>query len=64
MALVMVVMSVFFADERAANRAAHEICPTTHVARVDGQFRFACHGEEYAVRCEGMLRKECVVEPM
>jgi hypothetical protein len=61
LAIVMAIMYVFFADERAANRAAHEICPDTHVVRVDGQFQFGCGGRDYAVRCDD---GECAAEPL
>jgi hypothetical protein len=59
--IIMVVLYVFFGDERAANRAAHEICPNTHVVRVDDHFQFGCDGHEYAVLCD---RGECAVDPL
>ena len=62
-AIVVGILYVVFGGERAANIAAHEICPSTHVVRADGEFRFACDGQRYVVRCEGRFRKQCTVEP-
>ena len=59
--IVMVIMYFFFADERAANRAAHEICPDTHVIRVDDQYRFGCDGHDYSVVCD---EGKCTVEAL
>ena len=60
-AILMVVFHCLFADERAANRVAHEICPDTHVVRVDGRFEFGCDGREYAVACDDA---GCGIEPL
>ncbi len=51
LAIVMLVVHFVYADERAANQAAHEVCPDTHVTQVDEHFEFACEGAAYAVHC-------------
>lgn len=61
LAIIMVFFYCFFADERAANRVAHEICPDTHVVRVDDRFQFGCDGQNYAVLCDD---GECAIEPL
>lgn len=61
-ALVMVILSLVFGDERAANIAAHEICPMTHVVRdEDDRWVFGCDGRRYHVDCGG---GECAVTPL
>ena len=57
--IVSLFLWLHFADERMANRVAHEICPDTHVVRVDGRFEFGCEGRDYAVVCDD---GECVIE--
>jgi hypothetical protein len=60
-ACFILIMSVFHADQRHANQAAHRVCPDTHVAEVDGRFQFACDGHSYTVTCDG---DDCTVEPL
>lgn len=61
LAILMALAYCLLADHRAANRAAHEICPDAHVARVDDRFRFGCDGRHYTVHCDD---GECDVEPL
>jgi len=51
LAILMLVMHFAFTDERAANHAAHEVCPDTDVTQVNDHFEFACDGTAYAVHC-------------
>ena len=52
-AIPILILAFVFADERAANVAAHEICPDTHVIRAAGGFEFSCEQEQFRVECEG-----------
>lgn len=58
LALLMVILQLAFADERAATHAAEEFCPGTRVVRVEGEARFGCRGLDYVVRCD---EGDCVV---
>ena len=51
LAIFILVTSIIYGDQRNANLAAHEICPETHVARVDDHFEFGCDGKQYTVDC-------------
>ncbi|MGH0032581.1 MAG: hypothetical protein ACQGVC_22545 [Myxococcota bacterium] len=61
LAIIMVIVYVCMADTRAANHVAHEICPDTHVVRVDDRFEFGCDGRDYAVVCDD---GECATAPL
>ncbi len=51
LSVLMLALTIHFADEREANRLAHEICPDTHVTKVEGRFEFECDGTRFAVPC-------------
>ena len=59
-AIIMIILHFAFADERDANRVAHEVCPETHMTRVDEHFEFGCGGKHYSVDCS---RNGCDVQP-
>lgn len=59
-ALIMAILFLVFGDERAANIAAHKICPNTHVIRAGENFEFGCDGRNYRVLCADRV---CEVEP-
>lgn len=61
LAILMVLLHFFFAEERTANRLAHEVCPNTHVVRVDDRFQFTCDGHDYVVLCDD---GQCAIEPL
>lgn len=58
--IIMIGLFFFFADERAANRAAHEICPETYVTKAGDHFEFQCGGRAYGVHCSD---GDCDVQP-
>lgn len=51
LAIPLILAWWLFADERDANRLAHEVCPQTHVVRAGDAFAFSCQAGQFRVVC-------------
>ena len=58
------ILAFFFADEKAVDSAAHEICSDAHVAKAAEGFDFSCDQGSFYVTCvDGACIAKQVLQP-
>ncbi|MBJ17879.1 MAG: hypothetical protein CL933_00510 [Deltaproteobacteria bacterium] len=61
LAIPIAILAFFFADEKAANIAAHEICTDAHVVKATEGFDFSCDKGDFNVVCVDSV---CTAKPI